>query len=190
MKQHIRYAAALISVVVLLIALDTVAGGLWVGQVRSRTIGAWCNWAGIPWFRLWALLLWGQLPTWGIISICGFLVGRKRPRSWLLDGSVLAILFVVGSYAWPRLVWGAVMRMPILELWLLDFTSVPLLIAVAFFSQRLVQRRLAKRNAYPLCDGCDYNLTGNTTGVCPECGEPIPDNIQERVASEKRDPSK
>lgn len=22
----------------------------------------------------------------------------------------------------------------------------------------------------PLCDACGYNLTGNTSGVCPECG--------------------
>ncbi len=25
----------------------------------------------------------------------------------------------------------------------------------------------------PLCDGCGYNLTGNTSGVCPECGTAI-----------------
>lgn len=23
-----------------------------------------------------------------------------------------------------------------------------------------------------LCDGCGYDLTGNVSGVCPECGEP------------------
>ena len=25
----------------------------------------------------------------------------------------------------------------------------------------------------PRCGACDYNLTGNTSGICPECGEPI-----------------
>jgi hypothetical protein len=24
----------------------------------------------------------------------------------------------------------------------------------------------------PRCSACDYNLTGNTTGICPECGTP------------------
>jgi len=24
-----------------------------------------------------------------------------------------------------------------------------------------------------LCRGCGYNLTGNTSGVCPECGTPL-----------------
>ncbi len=26
----------------------------------------------------------------------------------------------------------------------------------------------------PLCKYCGYNLTGNTSGICPECGTPIP----------------
>ena len=25
----------------------------------------------------------------------------------------------------------------------------------------------------PICAACGYNLTGNLSGVCPECGEPI-----------------
>ena len=25
----------------------------------------------------------------------------------------------------------------------------------------------------PYCHNCDYNLTGNESGICPECGEPI-----------------
>ena len=29
-----------------------------------------------------------------------------------------------------------------------------------------------------LCDSCGYNLTGNTSGVCPECGTPVTDDAQ------------
>jgi len=25
----------------------------------------------------------------------------------------------------------------------------------------------------PRCTSCNYNLTGNVTGICPECGEPL-----------------
>ena len=41
----------------------------------------------------------------------------------------------------------------------------------------LVDRRHHRRN-WPLscnrCPSCGYNLTGNTSGVCPECGTPVP----------------
>lgn len=52
-----------------------------------------------------------------------------------------------------------------LPLWmpLLLFGSVS-----AFFYHRLQRRRRAGH-----CLKCDYNLTGNTSGICPECGERI-----------------
>lgn len=50
---------------------------------------------------------------------------------------------------------------PLLLLW-------PLLALVRGPVRRAVRRR---RGA---CLQCGYNLTGNTSGVCPECGEPIP----------------
>ena len=30
------------------------------------------------------------------------------------------------------------------------------------------------RIATQLCVACGYNLTGNTSGTCPECGKPVP----------------
>jgi hypothetical protein len=38
------------------------------------------------------------------------------------------------------------------------------------------RRRLRIRDAeyyHPHCGGCGYDLTGNVSGVCPECGQPI-----------------
>ena len=31
----------------------------------------------------------------------------------------------------------------------------------------------AKQPVKGHCTNCDYNLTGNTSGICPECGTPI-----------------
>jgi hypothetical protein len=31
------------------------------------------------------------------------------------------------------------------------------------------------------CRTCGYNLTGNVSGICPECGEPIPADVLSRV---------
>ena len=28
---------------------------------------------------------------------------------------------------------------------------------------------------WPVCSDCGYNLTGNVSGVCPECGQPLPE---------------
>jgi len=36
----------------------------------------------------------------------------------------------------------------------------------------LVKRKLSKKKA-GLCAGCGYSLTGNVSGVCPECGTKI-----------------
>lgn len=38
-----------------------------------------------------------------------------------------------------------------------------------------------------LCTNCDYNLTDNTTGLCPECGEQISPYQQRRLAKSSRD---
>jgi hypothetical protein len=38
--------------------------------------------------------------------------------------------------------------------------------------RRYIRRQLNERN-YPTCMGCGYDLTGNRSGSCPECGEDI-----------------
>ncbi len=41
---------------------------------------------------------------------------------------------------------------------------------------RIIVRQIeeAYRIAHGHCQQCGYNLTGNTSGVCPECGTPAP----------------
>ncbi|HNQ24901.1 MAG TPA: hypothetical protein PKK06_17615 [Phycisphaerae bacterium] len=64
-------------------------------------------------------------------------------------------------------------------------TTVPAYIAVWSFWRmtpgnhggpiwRMIRRR---RRAQGLCMNCAYNLTGNVSGVCPECGEPITEKV-------------
>lgn len=36
-----------------------------------------------------------------------------------------------------------------------------------------INRRRAEREARGLCRRCGYNLSGNISGRCPECGEPL-----------------
>jgi hypothetical protein len=53
--------------------------------------------------------------------------------------------------------------------WLLAavFTMTPAAWLIAFFRRR-------HRSNRGLCPICGYDLTGNTSGKCPECGQPIP----------------
>jgi hypothetical protein len=34
----------------------------------------------------------------------------------------------------------------------------------------LLRGRHGKGSIEPRCEGCGYNLTGNLSGICPECG--------------------
>ncbi len=61
----------------------------------------------------------------------------------------------------------------------IESIRVPTWMLVAVFSllplwregRRYAKRRRSRAN---LCVECGYNLTGNTTGVCPECGRNVP----------------
>ncbi len=48
---------------------------------------------------------------------------------------------------------------------------------------RLLRWRAVDRDA-PYCLHCDYNLTGNVSGTCPECGTPIPAIPKARPATD------
>ena len=51
--------------------------------------------------------------------------------------------------------------------------SIPFLFgAVAGIAVRRISRKQNRRRL-GLCYGCGYDLTGNVSGVCPECGETI-----------------
>ena len=52
----------------------------------------------------------------------------------------------------------------------LTFLCLLLMLAYAI-TRRVVETRVCQINH--LCLNCNYNLTANTSGVCPECGTPI-----------------
>jgi hypothetical protein len=51
--------------------------------------------------------------------------------------------------------------------------------------RRLLRRDLARLGLRCMCATCDYDLTGNTSGLCPECGAVVPDHaVLRRLALE------
>lgn len=59
-----------------------------------------------------------------------------------------------------------------IDLWLFTPWQVLTLAALSPTLARL-EREAALRRSEPHCKKCDYNLTGNVSGVCPECGTPV-----------------
>ncbi len=97
---------------------------------------------------------------------------RARPSGWTID-SLRGRLVLT----WPwwqsedeyRYMGSVPLWIPILALSALSF--VPLLLG-------------RKRRSLHACAECCYNLTGNTSGICPECGTPIPDEAKEKLPTD------
>ena len=69
--------------------------------------------------------------------------------------------------------WAEVLQNPYWP-WLLTMTCGSLtVLAWGWFGQSAKHRLL--------CPVCEYNLAGNRSGVCPECGTPVPAEILERL---------
>jgi hypothetical protein len=56
-----------------------------------------------------------------------------------------------------------------------------LLVLVALVMPLSTGYRLLRRHGVGCCPACSYNLTGNMSGTCPECGTPVP-NKSEAIA--------
>lgn len=69
-----------------------------------------------------------------------------------------------GLFAWEN--WAGRVKMLAIPLWFPAFLF-GILPAGSVISSLLGRLR---RHRCGLCMKCGYNLTGNTTGVCPECG--------------------
>ncbi len=41
----------------------------------------------------------------------------------------------------------------------------------------------------PICIKCGYNLSGNASGICPECGTAIPDELKRKLANNEPEPT-
>lgn len=69
------------------------------------------------------------------------------------------------------LIWGN----PLLSIWgAVTVYIVPLLASLLVGYIVWKRGEAAARRAQGLCVRCGYNLTGNVSGICPECGTTIP----------------
>jgi len=85
------------------------------------------------------------------------------------------ILIVWSAGVAALICWAATDLASPLERWLI----APFLVAIMFIFIRSVLRgyweeETKLRRITGLCPNCAYNLKGNVSGVCPECGTPVP----------------
>lgn len=83
-----------------------------------------------------------------------------RPHGWRW----FEIGEVPGIYSLPQVTTGGYPRVSI-PLW------VPLILILI---PSLIVWRLSERVPSGYCSTCKYDLTGNMSGVCPECSKPVP----------------
>lgn len=126
-----------------------------VALVCSRWVNATCIRQGFPY---------------GIELIGGELVlyVNNWPRSdWrvigLVQGHVTFAEYPFISW-WPEIEWTSEFKTIIIPLW------IP---SVLLGALTLVLWRRTRRFPPGQCRRCGYNLTGNVSGVCPECGQRV-----------------
>ena len=60
-----------------------------------------------------------------------------------------------------------------------NFATVPIWVLFALVSIPVIVRNTRKRHLAGHCKSCNYNLTGNVSGICPECGTPVKERKQQ-----------
>jgi hypothetical protein len=110
-------------------------------------------------------------PLWLVLVIAAcFHHKYERPFSHLLLATALVILLVL------------VLNNPLNPgAWL--FYTIPVALGVLAIRS---SRRTPQDEDTPACEECGYNLTGNISGICPECGMTVPQELRETSAGEAR----
>ena len=144
----------------------------------------------IPFFVIWALAL-------ALVVLAGFGVGAalgRRPFVLEKKRALLAYLGVVAACVLPsaiELVIPVEKSRPLvmIDCWLLialwAITVVTPVVVAVFIRDGLAHRRRQRMDP-DLCHVCQYNLIGNVSGVCPECGTRIMTDQREYLQEETR----
>jgi hypothetical protein len=137
----------------------------------GRTLRHWGTHLVFNALELFSGLLPGILPA---------LVGPRIAVRWALVFTVANLAaWIVFCTPWDSQGgWPFLFRLVYRFYWHPVLLPVP----VAFIVSRM---RLRKRRAEgSFCSRCGYNLTGNTSGVCPECGSSIPASTGGKMAGD------
>jgi hypothetical protein len=109
----------------------------------------------------WVYLYAERLTSWFIVGWRGASLRGRRLAGWCISGTLINAAFDFAMVAgllggWPYVV------------------AVAAGLAVFIALLHTIGRRASLRARFaPACLRCSYDLTGNLSGQCPECGAPI-----------------
>ncbi len=126
-------------------------------------------------FRVYSLYLADAIPS----LAGGAIVGFSARKHWLRSTILYVTGYLVGTYADIPITAIRTLGVVLLPPWYSRYSLtlvlqevlaiVPAAAGGAWVASRPRRRRHARRAA-GLCASCGYNLTGNVSGRCPECG--------------------
>jgi hypothetical protein len=115
------------------------------------------DWLALGWIFLYS----ERLFSWWLVGRYGARLRGRRLIGWVVSGTAINAAFDVA------LVWG------LIEGWLPQAVIVAI-VAVFIAALHVVGRRDSLKWRFSdgaACTGCGYDLTGNLSGRCPECGQ-------------------
>jgi hypothetical protein len=142
------------------VALTLARAGLGVGLSALGAGVLWLSRSETLWSLSWVYLYAERLFSWWVVGRYGARVRGRRLVGWVISGTLINAAFdaamVMGllAGAWPP---AAVIA------------GIIVFIALLHLIGRRESLRLRFADA-STCHGCGYALTGNLSGVCPECG--------------------
>jgi hypothetical protein len=137
-------------------------GVYWGNRCGARNSWVYNHWVA-PWCGRGSGRGWNGSPAWELEGPSS-IWNPQYVDALMTSGSLLQLQF---GFVWPRIVLNSTRHdcepeTAVVPMWaVVAAASVPFLVAL----RQNVRRRLAG-----FCPRCSYNLTGNVSGRCPECG--------------------
>lgn len=142
-----------------LLTLERAGLGIGLGALGVGLL--WLARSDALWAFSWIYLYAERLFSWWVVGRYGARVRGRRLAGWVISGTMINAAFdvamVLGLFVgwWPPVV------------------IVAAITAFIMLLQMFGRRESLRRRFTGACHGCGYELTGNLSGVCPECGRAI-----------------
>jgi len=120
----------------------------------------------------WGMFLTRDLKGWPFTCWSSAVQQTPQPDGWTVFAWTTGP--TIHGTSGPKNLWGKVTgRYAQIRLHFVAVTILLLLYPCLAFPGVIRRRRQNRRRAQGLCPRCGYNLTGNVSGACPECGTPV-----------------